>query len=371
MGDERRKCYRYPASGGSETVVVRHAGVERSARLLNLSSDGFRLAMDEESIVEVGDIVLMATSNGFHRVKVMNVARDNGTLQLGLQRLQDLPASALEADEERSKKGRRGGRKLNLSSPLATVLVPVVLGALILGTVAWTWTTEADPVGTVVGDRDFVTPTTEYGAKRRRQPAGSDVRIVQRERVTRGTPDSIAERNPGALWNPRSRSSEAGDLAARPSDRSENTLELTDAKPSVTGGELFGSGGPVFDPRADAATSISSALMTANRENKRVLVEFGANTCNSCSRLNAYFMQDNEIASAVQKTFVLVLVDMDSNQKLVTRYLESDLRDRAPFLALLNKEGKVVKRRRTDELEAGSKLDVGKVKAFLQDWSRG
>src|SRR5271170_4618080 len=110
MGEERRKYYRYPVQGGSETVVVRHQGVERPAKLVNLSADGFRLDMDEESIVEVGDIVLMATSSGFHRVRVVNVSRDNGTLQLGLQRLQDLPASAVEklAERERTPRRRQG-----------------------------------------------------------------------------------------------------------------------------------------------------------------------------------------------------------------------------------------------------------------------
>lgn len=91
MGEERRKYYRYPATGGSETCVVRHHGVERPARLVNLSSNGFRVDLNEESIVEVGDIVLMATSSGFHRVRVVNVFRDNGTLQLGLHACRTFP----------------------------------------------------------------------------------------------------------------------------------------------------------------------------------------------------------------------------------------------------------------------------------------
>jgi hypothetical protein len=92
--------------------VVRHAGVERPARLINLSSDGFRVDMGEESIVEVGDIVLMATSSGFHRVRVVNVACDNGALQLGLQRLQDLPANAVEKYEEAEKRPVENGLSL-------------------------------------------------------------------------------------------------------------------------------------------------------------------------------------------------------------------------------------------------------------------
>jgi hypothetical protein len=125
----------------------------------------------------------------------------------------------------------------------------------------------------------------------------------------------------------------------------------------------------LFDPRADVTTSIRVALRTANRENKRVLLEFGGNTCDTCGRLNAAFTKDGEIASAFQKAFVLVLVDMEANEKLVPRYLQDEIRERVPFLALLNKEGTVLKRRRTDDLGAGSKLDLGKVKEILAQWA--
>ena len=128
--------------------------------------------------------------------------------------------------------------------------------------------------------------------------------------------------------------------------------------------ESFGGTTLSFDPRADAMANIELALHTASRENKRVLVEFGGNTCDSCSRLNTAIAKDSEIASAFQKAFVLVLVDIEANQNLVSRYVPDEVR--VPFLALLNKEGKVLKRRRTAELQEGSKLDVGKVKEFLQ-----
>src|SRR5579862_2252870 len=158
MSDERRKYYRYPVAVGSEAIVVRHHGVERPARLVNLSSDGFRVDMQEQEIVEVGDVVLMATSNGFHRVRVVNVARENGTLQLGLQRLQDLPANAVETQAERE--GRPSGKakaKESLFSTLARLAAPLGLAAMIVGGIAWAWTTESDPVARVVQD-GYVTP---------------------------------------------------------------------------------------------------------------------------------------------------------------------------------------------------------------------
>jgi hypothetical protein len=360
MGEERRKYYRYPATDGSEAVVVRHHGVERPARLVNLSSDGFRVDLDEESIVEVGDIVLMATSSGFHRVRVVNVSRDNGTLQLGLQRLQDLPASALEKLTEAEKRPRR---PRNLKDTLAQLAIPMTLAAMILGGIIWTWTTESDPVGAVVED-SFVTPTSDYSARRRREAPDTEETTSSGLRQSRRPVGVVAEGgSDSSQW--RAGRSTVATESRSPSDRANDSSAPGDAGPA----ETIRPPGPLFDPSADGALSISSALSTAKREHKRVLVEFGANQCDSCSRLNAAFTQDAEISATVKKAFVFITVDMDSNQKLVSRYLQNEMRDRVPFLALLNKEGKVLKRQRTDELGTGSKLDVGKVKEFLQQWS--
>jgi hypothetical protein len=371
MGEERRKYYRYPANGGSDAVVVSHLGVERPARIVNLSSDGFRLDMNEESIVEVGDIVLMATSNGFHRVRVVNVSRDNGTLQLGLQRLQDVPASAVESQAEREgRPRRRRGLKASSSTALAQVAVPVVLGAMILGGVAWAWTTQSDPVGALVDERTFVTPTSSYNARRHRPAPDVEATTAPSEKQSRPTSGAVAgSGSDSTLWSPGARSATVTDSTSPRSNHTDEPGDLADAGPSMPH-EIVGPAGPLFQPTANATVSLKAALNKANRENKHVLVEFGGNQCDSCSRLNAAFTQDAEIAAAFRKGFVLVLVDIDSNQNLVSQYVQDETQEkRVPFLALLNKEGKVLKRQPTDELSGGSRLDVGKVKQFLQQWS--
>jgi hypothetical protein len=364
MGEERRKYYRYPAAGGSESIVVRHHGVERPARLVNLSSDGFRVDMDEESIVEVGDVVLMATSNGFHRVRVVNVSRENGALQLGLQRLQDLPASAVEKHVEHETPRRARG----LKDTLVQLAVPMGLGAMILGGIIWAWTTEADPVGAVVDDK-FVTPTSDYSARRRRQAPDREELTSPSERSKRRISGVVADDGSSTSLRGVGGRSTGADAPSPGGGRSDASSEMIDNRPPATFQPLGSTA--TFDPNADATYSIKAALSAANRENKRVLVEFGGNRCDSCSLLNAAFTQDAEIAPAVQKSFVLVLVDMESNQKLVSRYVQNEMRAGVPFLALLNKDGKVLKRRRTDDLGAGSKINVGKVKEFLQQWSSG
>ncbi len=389
MGDERRKYYRYPVTTGSDAVVVRHHGIERPARLVNLSSDGFRvdldqqsIEVDEESIVEVGDIVLMATSSGFHRVRVVNVARGDGMLQLGLQRLQDLPANAVEKHEEAEGRSRPKRRpKGGVHATFAQLLVPAALGILILGTIVWTWNSETDPVGTVVGTDGFDTPTSDYGRRRRAASESSETVAANNDKPKRrtaaGEGRDVAGSTPWIHGNSSnddskmSRGERANEAASSPADasvaRSDSPAGESVPADGAGGGppsESFSGTTLSFDPRADAMANIEVALHTASRENKHVLVEFGGSACDSCSRLNSAIAKDSEIANAFQKAFVLVLVDIEANEKLAARYVRDELRE--PFLALLNKEGKVLRRRRTAELQEGSKLNVGKVKEFLQ-----
>jgi thiol-disulfide isomerase/thioredoxin len=415
MGDERRKYYRYPPTGGSESVVLRRAGVESTAKLVNFSADGFRLDLDVDSIVEVGDVVLLATSNGFHRVRIVNVARESGVLQLGLHRLEDLPASAIggQAAGENGRTKKKPGRRSTFSSPLIQFAIPIVLGAMILAAIAVTWTSDVDPAGVLVGERGWTTPTSEYGGRRRRQQPEAPEQPTPIVREKHKTSQAMNDRDSAAASQSEKRPRKSA--AASESRPSETVAADESAKKTgpQTARQTVGQSGqssvrrsapesasagsdsvrqgprftpfadattspsapsavaaePLFDAQADATVSIDAALQTANRENKRVLVEFGANTCGPCNELHRAFTNDAEIAATFQKAFVLVLVDLDANQKLVSRYVNDGPRQRVPFLALLDKQGNVLKRRRTAELEAGSKLDIGKVKEFLQQWS--
>ena len=74
MGDERRKSYRFPPSEGSAGVALHHCGIDYPAKVMNISAEGFRLAIDVESdaspSVSVGDVALLTTDNGQQAVRV-------------------------------------------------------------------------------------------------------------------------------------------------------------------------------------------------------------------------------------------------------------------------------------------------------------
>jgi thioredoxin family protein len=126
---------------------------------------------------------------------------------------------------------------------------------------------------------------------------------------------------------------------------------------------------PIFHPGADAQAELAKALKIAGEENKRVLVLFGGNWSEWCFKLNELLAANAEIEPLVKKGFVVVLVDANANRKLLESYAVHDSCRGFPFVVILDASGNVLTKQNTDELEAGPKHDVKKVKAFLTKWS--
>jgi hypothetical protein len=107
----------------------------------------------------------------------------------------------------------------------------------------------------------------------------------------------------------------------------------------------------------------------AGEENKRVLITFGGNWSDWCFKLHDVLTKNAETAPIVKKGFVLVLVDANSNRKLLESYTTKDECRGFPFLTVLDANGNVVRNQNSDELEDGPRHGLKKVKAFLTKWS--
>jgi hypothetical protein len=126
---------------------------------------------------------------------------------------------------------------------------------------------------------------------------------------------------------------------------------------------------PIYNPRSDTHAELAKALKIAGAENKRVLVMFGGNWSEWCLKLNELLTTNAEIEPLVKKGFVLLLVDANSQRKLFESYAVHDECRGFPFVVILDAAGNVLTKQNTDELEAGPKYDVNKVKTFLGKWS--
>jgi thiol:disulfide interchange protein len=133
-------------------------------------------------------------------------------------------------------------------------------------------------------------------------------------------------------------------------------------------------GTDIYDVHADGAGQIAAALSRASAENKRVLLIFGANWCIWCHRLHSTLEADAAVSKALDKGFVVVMVDVNTrrgekrNAAVVERY-GNPVEHGIPVLVVLNSDGKQLTTKDSGELEEGEGHSPAKILAFLAAWA--
>ena len=124
----------------------------------------------------------------------------------------------------------------------------------------------------------------------------------------------------------------------------------------------------IYDEAADARADIAAAVARAKKENKRVLVQWGANWCGWCHLLTGHLENDKDARRKILYEYEVVHVDVgrfDKNMDLVAQF-GAEIRG-IPFLTVLDGDGKVVVNQPTEQLEKGKAHDPEKVLAFLTE----
>jgi len=126
----------------------------------------------------------------------------------------------------------------------------------------------------------------------------------------------------------------------------------------------------IYDESTDGGKQIEDALARAKKENKRVLLMFGANWCGWCHRLHKLFESDAKITAKLKQDFVVVMIDVNKghNADINQRY-GNPTQFGLPVLVVLDAAGKALMTQDTDKLEEGDHHDAAKVMAFLNEWA--
>ncbi len=66
----------------------------------------------------------------------------------------------------------------------------------------------------------------------------------------------------------------------------------------------------IYDESADVHKVINDALAKAKKENRRVLIQWGANWCGWCHRFEEIFGQDTKFNELMANDYVFVRVDL-------------------------------------------------------------
>jgi thiol:disulfide interchange protein len=126
----------------------------------------------------------------------------------------------------------------------------------------------------------------------------------------------------------------------------------------------------IYDEAADGARQIEDALAAARKENKRVLLQFGANWCGWCHKLHKLFQGEEAVAKALNAGYIVVLIDVNKghNQDTDKRY-GHPTRFGLPAIVVLDADGRQITTKNTAELEEGDHHNPEKVAAFLREWA--
>lgn len=140
--------------------------------------------------------------------------------------------------------------------------------------------------------------------------------------------------------------------------------------PIEASAERVNSRPPIYDEAAHANQQIGDAVKLAAAQNKRVLLDFGANWCSWCHKLHELFEADPVIAQVLKSDYVVVMVDLnkDHNKDIEARY-GHPRRFGIPVLVVLDATGKQLTTQDSGELEQGDHHDPAKVLAFFKKWA--
>jgi len=126
----------------------------------------------------------------------------------------------------------------------------------------------------------------------------------------------------------------------------------------------------IYDESAHASQQIPDALVIAKRDNKHVLLQFGANWCIWCHRLHNLYGSDKNIAEELKRDYVVVMVDVnkDHNSDIDEKY-HHPIRLGLPVIVILDSDGKQLTTEDSGNLEEGDHHSPEKVLSFLKQWA--
>lgn len=123
----------------------------------------------------------------------------------------------------------------------------------------------------------------------------------------------------------------------------------------------------LYKADANATQDIRRALLTAGKQHKNVLLDFGGNWCIDCHILENAFHQPR-IAPLLSDNYIVVHVDVgkyDKNLDLAKKY-HVDLQKGVPSLVVLDAVGKVLYA--TGDFERAHLMSEDDVILFLDKW---
>ena len=125
-----------------------------------------------------------------------------------------------------------------------------------------------------------------------------------------------------------------------------------------------------YDPARNPADDLAQAIVIAQRENKRIMLELGGDWCIWCKYMDDFYKSQPDILQARVENYVLVKVNVseeNANEKFLSQFSEAA---GYTHIYILESDGTLLHSQNTADLEDGADSYVPDVfMAFLQKWA--
>lgn len=111
---------------------------------------------------------------------------------------------------------------------------------------------------------------------------------------------------------------------------------------------------PLYDEAADGKKQIEAALAKAKKENQRVLIQWGFNSCHWCQLMHRLYKSDAKLSRELMYEYQVVYVDTGAKGKhmdLAASYGADVKTHGFPYLTVLDSTGKAIANQETESLE--------------------
>lgn len=125
-----------------------------------------------------------------------------------------------------------------------------------------------------------------------------------------------------------------------------------------------------YDPARNPADDLEQAIVIAQKENKRIMLELGGDWCIWCKYMDKFYETHADILQARAENYVLVKINVseeNANLKFLSQFPEAA---GYPHIYILESDGTFLHSQNTADLEDGADSYVPEVfMAFLQKWA--
>lgn len=125
-----------------------------------------------------------------------------------------------------------------------------------------------------------------------------------------------------------------------------------------------------YDPARNPADDLTQAIVIAQKENKRIMLELGGDWCIWCKYMDDFYETHADVLQARVENYVLVKINVseeNENLEFLSQFPEAA---GYPHIYILESDGTFLHSQNTAELEDGTDSYAPEVfMAFLQQWA--